>query len=110
MNDFSPVFGQSLYRGMVAPNAVKGTIVTTVMANDSDPTVSFAPSVGRKMLPNSGAQAHWERARGAATLPLHLFLIVKVDLLHGRLKGCCRAFAVKQRLARVPSSAVILGF
>lgn len=55
MNDFSPVFGQSLYRGMVAPNAVKGTIVTTVMANDSDPTVSFSPSVGRKMLHNSGA-------------------------------------------------------
>lgn len=44
MNDFSPVFGQSLYRGMVAPNAVKGTIVTTVTANDSDPVVSFLPS------------------------------------------------------------------
>uniref|UniRef100_A0A8C4H927 Cadherin domain-containing protein n=1 Tax=Dicentrarchus labrax TaxID=13489 RepID=A0A8C4H927_DICLA len=39
MNDFSPVFSQSVYRGMVAPNAVKGTIVTTVMANDSDPAV-----------------------------------------------------------------------
>lgn len=51
MNDFSPVFGQSLYRGMVAPNAVKGTIVTTVTANDSDPTVR----AGRKMLHNSGA-------------------------------------------------------
>uniref|UniRef100_UPI003AAE6E9B protocadherin-15-like n=1 Tax=Centroberyx gerrardi TaxID=166262 RepID=UPI003AAE6E9B len=37
MNDFSPVFSQSVYRGMVAPNAVKGTRVTTVMANDSDP-------------------------------------------------------------------------
>uniref|UniRef100_A0A665WB70 Protocadherin-15 n=1 Tax=Echeneis naucrates TaxID=173247 RepID=A0A665WB70_ECHNA len=37
MNDFSPVFSQSVYRGMVAPNAIKGTIVTTVMANDSDP-------------------------------------------------------------------------
>ncbi|CAK6979421.1 LOW QUALITY PROTEIN: protocadherin-15-like, partial [Scomber scombrus] len=37
MNDFSPVFSQSVYRGMVAPNAVKGTIVTTVKANDSDP-------------------------------------------------------------------------
>lgn len=45
MNDFSPVFGQSLYRGMVAPNAVKGTIVTTVTANDSDPVVSFSPNV-----------------------------------------------------------------
>nr|XP_043869853.1 protocadherin-15-like [Solea senegalensis] len=37
MNDFSPVFSRSAYRGMVAPNAVKGTIVTTVTANDSDP-------------------------------------------------------------------------
>lgn len=41
MNDFSPVFSQSVYRGMVAPNAVKGTIVTTVTANDSDPAVSI---------------------------------------------------------------------
>ncbi|XP_053270320.1 protocadherin-15 [Pleuronectes platessa] len=37
MNDFPPVFSQSAYRGMVAPNAVKGTLVTTVSANDSDP-------------------------------------------------------------------------
>ncbi|XP_036428098.1 protocadherin-15b [Colossoma macropomum] len=36
MNDFSPVFGQTVYRGMVAPNAVKGTIVTTVQAEDLD--------------------------------------------------------------------------
>uniref|UniRef100_A0A8B9RAF9 Protocadherin-related 15b n=1 Tax=Astyanax mexicanus TaxID=7994 RepID=A0A8B9RAF9_ASTMX len=36
MNDFSPVFGQTVYRGMVAPNAVKGTIVTTVQAEDWD--------------------------------------------------------------------------
>lgn len=42
MNDFSPVFSQPVYRGMVAPNAVKGTVVTTVMANDSDPVVSDA--------------------------------------------------------------------
>lgn len=42
MNDFSPVFSQSMYRGLVAPNAVKGTIVTTVMANDSDPAVSIS--------------------------------------------------------------------
>ena len=42
MNDFSPVFSQSVYRGMVAPNAVKGTIVTTVTANDSDPAVSIS--------------------------------------------------------------------
>ncbi|CAB1338097.1 unnamed protein product, partial [Coregonus sp. 'balchen'] len=37
MNDYSPVFSQALYRGMVAPNAVKGTVVTTVQAEDLDP-------------------------------------------------------------------------
>lgn len=40
MNDYSPVFSQVLYRGMVAPNAVKGTVVTTVQAEDLDPPVS----------------------------------------------------------------------
>ena len=40
MNDYSPVFSQVLYRGMVAPNAVKGTVVTTVHAEDLDPPVS----------------------------------------------------------------------
>uniref|UniRef100_A0A8C1J307 Protocadherin-related 15b n=1 Tax=Cyprinus carpio TaxID=7962 RepID=A0A8C1J307_CYPCA len=39
MNDFPPVFSQTLYRGMVAPNAIKGTIVTTVHAEDLDPLV-----------------------------------------------------------------------
>uniref|UniRef100_A0A668RPH7 Protocadherin-15 n=1 Tax=Oreochromis aureus TaxID=47969 RepID=A0A668RPH7_OREAU len=49
MNDFSPVFSQSVYRGMVAPNAVKGTIVTTVMANDSDPAGTPAGLVRYKV-------------------------------------------------------------
>uniref|UniRef100_A0A3Q3WTS8 Protocadherin-15 n=1 Tax=Mola mola TaxID=94237 RepID=A0A3Q3WTS8_MOLML len=49
MNDFSPVFSQSVYRGMVAPNAVKGTIVTTVMANDSDPVSTPAGVVRYKV-------------------------------------------------------------
>lgn len=40
MNDFAPVFTQAVYRGMVAPNAVKGTVITTVMATDQDPPVS----------------------------------------------------------------------
>lgn len=73
MNDFSPVFGQSLYRGMVAPNAVKGTIVTTVTANDSDPIVSFSLSVGQKMLHNNGACIHWERAVCSPPLLFRLF-------------------------------------
>uniref|UniRef100_A0A7N8XZE7 Protocadherin-related 15a n=1 Tax=Mastacembelus armatus TaxID=205130 RepID=A0A7N8XZE7_9TELE len=37
MNDFSPIFSQDLYKGMVAPNAEKGTVITTVFAADKDP-------------------------------------------------------------------------
>ncbi|NXI23463.1 PCD15 protein, partial [Sterrhoptilus dennistouni] len=37
MNDYSPVFSQKLYRGMVAPDAAKGTVITTVSAEDQDP-------------------------------------------------------------------------
>uniref|UniRef100_A0A674CIV0 Protocadherin-related 15a n=1 Tax=Salmo trutta TaxID=8032 RepID=A0A674CIV0_SALTR len=37
MNDFSPVFSQALYKGLVAPNAEKGTVITTVFAEDQDP-------------------------------------------------------------------------
>lgn len=40
MNDFSPIFSQDLYKGMVAPNAEKGTVITTVFAEDQDPPVS----------------------------------------------------------------------
>uniref|UniRef100_A0A668AUC0 Protocadherin-15 n=1 Tax=Myripristis murdjan TaxID=586833 RepID=A0A668AUC0_9TELE len=49
MNDFAPVFSQSVYRGMVAPNAVKGTKVTTVMASDSDPAGTPAGLVRYKV-------------------------------------------------------------
>uniref|UniRef100_A0A8C5GN97 Protocadherin-15 n=1 Tax=Gouania willdenowi TaxID=441366 RepID=A0A8C5GN97_GOUWI len=49
MNDFSPVFSQSLYQGMVAPTAVKGTIVTTVKANDFDPVGTPAGFVRYKV-------------------------------------------------------------
>uniref|UniRef100_A0A8C5I539 Cadherin domain-containing protein n=1 Tax=Gouania willdenowi TaxID=441366 RepID=A0A8C5I539_GOUWI len=37
MNDFSPIFRQDLYKGMVAPNAEKGTVITAVFADDQDP-------------------------------------------------------------------------
>uniref|UniRef100_A0A3P8WDW9 Protocadherin-15 n=1 Tax=Cynoglossus semilaevis TaxID=244447 RepID=A0A3P8WDW9_CYNSE len=37
MNDFSPIFSQDLYKGMVAPNAEKGTVITKVFAEDRDP-------------------------------------------------------------------------
>uniref|UniRef100_A0A3Q3RC81 Protocadherin-15 n=1 Tax=Monopterus albus TaxID=43700 RepID=A0A3Q3RC81_MONAL len=49
MNDFSPEFSQSVFRGMVAPNAVKGTIVTTVLAYDSDPAGTPAGRVRYKV-------------------------------------------------------------
>ncbi|XP_047673867.1 protocadherin-15b isoform X3 [Tachysurus fulvidraco] len=49
MNDFSPVFSQPLYQGMVAPNAVKGTIVTSVHAADQDTMGKAADRVHYKL-------------------------------------------------------------
>ncbi|XP_060747515.1 protocadherin-15b [Tachysurus vachellii] len=49
MNDFSPVFSQPLYQGMVAPNAVKGTIVTSVQAADQDTVGKAANRVNYKL-------------------------------------------------------------
>lgn len=40
VNDFTPVFSRPLYKGMVAPNAEKGTLIATVLATDQDPPVS----------------------------------------------------------------------
>ncbi|KAM6916717.1 protocadherin-15-like [Xenentodon cancila] len=37
MNDFSPIFSQDLYKGLVAPNAEKGTVIIRVFAADKDP-------------------------------------------------------------------------
>ncbi|KAJ8248370.1 hypothetical protein GJAV_G00241300 [Gymnothorax javanicus] len=45
MNDFSPVFSQTQYRGLVAPNADRGTVVTTVFAEDQDPPGTAASRV-----------------------------------------------------------------
>ncbi|NXY89662.1 PCD15 protein, partial [Alcedo cyanopectus] len=45
MNDYAPVFSQELYRGMVAPDAVKGTVITTVSAEDQDPPGTAASRV-----------------------------------------------------------------
>ncbi|XP_043110528.1 protocadherin-15a isoform X6 [Puntigrus tetrazona] len=45
MNDFSPVFRQPLYKGLVAPNAEKGTVITTVFADDQDPPGTPASKV-----------------------------------------------------------------
>uniref|UniRef100_A0A8C5LM18 Protocadherin 15 n=1 Tax=Jaculus jaculus TaxID=51337 RepID=A0A8C5LM18_JACJA len=37
MNDYPPVFSKRIYKGMVAPDAVKGTPITMVYAEDADP-------------------------------------------------------------------------
>ncbi|XP_061491337.1 protocadherin-15 isoform X4 [Rhineura floridana] len=49
MNDYSPVFSKSLYRGMVAPDAIKGTVITTVEAEDQDPLGTPASRVRYKV-------------------------------------------------------------
>ncbi|KAG7260767.1 hypothetical protein CRUP_031885 [Coryphaenoides rupestris] len=42
VNDFAPIFSQDLYKGLVAPNADKGSPIATVFAEDQDPPVSVA--------------------------------------------------------------------
>ncbi|XP_074855692.1 protocadherin-15 [Carettochelys insculpta] len=49
MNDYSPVFSKALYRGMVAPDAIKGTVITTVSAEDQDPPGTPASHVRYKV-------------------------------------------------------------
>ncbi|XP_077206525.1 protocadherin-15 isoform X5 [Paroedura picta] len=49
MNDYSPVFSKPLYRGMVAPDAVKGTVIATVSAEDQDPPGTPASLVRYKV-------------------------------------------------------------
>ncbi|XP_014822114.1 PREDICTED: protocadherin-15, partial [Calidris pugnax] len=49
MNDYAPVFSKKLYRGMVAPDAVKGTVITTVSAEDEDPPGTPASRVRYKV-------------------------------------------------------------
>ncbi|XP_060538259.1 protocadherin-15 isoform X1 [Pantherophis guttatus] len=49
MNDYSPVFSKTLYRGMVAPDAIKGTVITMVEAEDQDPPGTPASHVRYKV-------------------------------------------------------------
>ncbi|XP_039403210.1 protocadherin-15 isoform X4 [Mauremys reevesii] len=49
MNDYSPVFSNALYRGMVAPDAIKGTVIATVSAEDQDPPGTPASRVRYKV-------------------------------------------------------------
>ncbi|KAF7247512.1 Protocadherin-15 [Varanus komodoensis] len=45
MNDYSPIFSKPFYRGMVAPDAIKGTVITTVEAEDQDPPGFISTSI-----------------------------------------------------------------
>ncbi|XP_062859536.1 protocadherin-15b [Trichomycterus rosablanca] len=49
VNDFSPVFTRTVYRGMVAPNALKGTVITSVQAEDWDTPGTAASRVHYKV-------------------------------------------------------------
>ncbi|KAM9325027.1 protocadherin-15 [Gastrophryne carolinensis] len=49
MNDYSPVFSRALYWGMVAPDALKGTVIVTVLAEDHDPPGTPASHVRYKI-------------------------------------------------------------
>ncbi|KAJ8284825.1 hypothetical protein COCON_G00036750 [Conger conger] len=52
MNDYSPAFSQAMYRGMVAPDAVKGTVIATVFAEDQDPADTAASRVRYRVDPD----------------------------------------------------------
>ncbi|XP_064176017.1 protocadherin-15b isoform X2 [Anguilla rostrata] len=52
MNDYSPVFSRAMYRGMVAPDAVKGTVITAVFAEDQDPADTAASRVRYRVDPD----------------------------------------------------------
>ncbi|KAK5908582.1 hypothetical protein CgunFtcFv8_016625 [Champsocephalus gunnari] len=76
MNDFSPIFTKDLYTGMVAPNAEKGTVITTVFAEDRDPPGTPASFVRYRvdldMSPYSGSIFDVEEETGR--------IITKVNL------------------------------
>ncbi|XP_049337055.1 protocadherin-15a isoform X1 [Astyanax mexicanus] len=76
MNDFAPVFTQAIYRGMVAPNAVKGTVVTTVKATDQDPPQTAASRVryrvDQEQSPYSGSIFDVEESSGRVVTKVNL--------------------------------------
>ncbi|XP_032890362.1 protocadherin-15, partial [Amblyraja radiata] len=49
MNDYAPVFSKPLYKGLVAPDALKGSLITVVSAEDVDPPGSPASNVRYKV-------------------------------------------------------------
>lgn len=64
MNDYPPVFSKRIYKGMVAPDAVKGTPITTVYAEDADTPVSkggwwILGSLGKRTLHTHTGHTSW---------------------------------------------------
>ncbi|XP_043568302.1 protocadherin-15b isoform X1 [Chiloscyllium plagiosum] len=49
MNDYSPEFSEPSYKGLVAPDALKGSFITVVSAEDKDPPGSPASRVRYKV-------------------------------------------------------------
>ncbi|XP_069755500.1 protocadherin-15b [Narcine bancroftii] len=49
MNDYAPEFSQPVYKGLVAPDALKGSLITVVSAEDMDPPWSPESSVRYKV-------------------------------------------------------------
>uniref|UniRef100_A0A3B4AH28 Cadherin domain-containing protein n=1 Tax=Periophthalmus magnuspinnatus TaxID=409849 RepID=A0A3B4AH28_9GOBI len=76
VNDFSPIFSQDLYKGMVAPNAEKGTVITTVFAEDQDPPgtpASFVRyTVDHVLSPYSGSIFDVEELTGRIVTKVNL--------------------------------------
>ncbi|XP_055018848.1 protocadherin-15a [Boleophthalmus pectinirostris] len=76
MNDFAPIFSQDLYKGMVAPNAEKGTVITTVFAEDQDPPgtpASFVRyTVDHDLSPYSGSIFDVEELTGRIVTKVNL--------------------------------------
>ncbi|XP_066534297.1 protocadherin-15a isoform X2 [Hoplias malabaricus] len=76
MNDFAPVFTQAVYKGMVAPNAEKGTVIATVLATDQDPPGTAASRVryrvDQEQSPYSGSIFDVEETSGRVITKVNL--------------------------------------
>ncbi|XP_060728439.1 protocadherin-15a [Tachysurus vachellii] len=76
VNDYTPVFARPLYKGMVAPNAEKGTLIATVQATDEDPPGTPASRVryrvDQEQSPYSGSIFDVEETSGRVITKVNL--------------------------------------
>ncbi|XP_047668902.1 protocadherin-15a isoform X2 [Tachysurus fulvidraco] len=76
VNDYTPVFARPLYKGMVAPNAEKGTLIATVHATDEDPPGTPASRVryrvDQEQSPYSGSIFDVEETSGRVITKVNL--------------------------------------